>query len=154
MDILARRVDLPSAKALGNGLTRRWSAWHAASMLASLALAFAALAPAPPLVSGPLDTDEAVVAAIAAHYTKHEALVPMRDGVRLHTTIYVPKPTLSAQTWPILMTRTPYGVSPYGVDNLPDASNHRRLTRFAPSPTLIKSCYIFERSACIGFLIE
>ncbi len=122
-------------------------------MLASSVLAVF-LAAAAPLVPGPVDTDEAVAAAIAAHYTKHEAMVPMRDGVRLHTTIYVPKATAPGTTWPILMTRTPYGVSPYGVDNLPDASNHRRLTRFAPSPTLIKSGYIFVHQDVRGRMMS
>jgi putative CocE/NonD family hydrolase len=123
-------------------------------MLASLALALAVAVAPPPLVSGPVDSDADVVKAIAAHYTKHEAMVPMRDGVRLHTTIYVPKPSAPGLTWPILMTRTPYGVAPYGVDNLPDASNHRRLTRFAPSPTLIKSGYIFVHQDVRGRMMS
>jgi putative CocE/NonD family hydrolase len=39
----------------------------------------------------------------------------MRDGVKLFTTVYVPKDT--CQAYPILMQRTPYSVSPYGIDN-------------------------------------
>jgi putative CocE/NonD family hydrolase len=50
-----------------------------------------------------------------AHYTKYEYRIPMRDGVKLFTTVYVPKD--SSQTYPILMQRTPYSVSPYGIDN-------------------------------------
>jgi putative CocE/NonD family hydrolase len=50
-----------------------------------------------------------------AHYTKYDFRVPMRDGVRLFTTVYVPKDTSGA--YPILMERTPYSVAPYGVDN-------------------------------------
>lgn len=50
-----------------------------------------------------------------AHYTKYEYLIPMRDGKRLFTAVYVPKET--AQTYPILLVRTPYTVTPYGVDN-------------------------------------
>lgn len=38
-------------------------------------------------------------------YTRREAMIPMRDGVRLHTVILVPK---GAQHAPILLTRTPY----------------------------------------------
>ncbi len=38
-------------------------------------------------------------------YTRHEAMIPMRDGVRLHVVILVPK---GAQHAPILLTRTPY----------------------------------------------
>jgi putative CocE/NonD family hydrolase len=50
-----------------------------------------------------------------AHYTKYDYRIPMRDGIRLFTTVYVPKD--SSQTYPILMERTPYSVSPYGIDN-------------------------------------
>lgn len=56
-----------------------------------------------------------------ANYTKSEYMVPMRDGVRLFTAIYAPKDT--SKTYPILLRRTPYTVSPYGEDNfqgLPD----------------------------------
>ena len=39
-------------------------------------------------------------------YARREAMIPMRDGVQLHTVILVPK---GAQHAPILLTRTPYG---------------------------------------------
>src|SRR5271166_1585950 len=51
---------------------------------------------------------------VKAHYTKYEFRIPMRDGVHLFTSVYVPKNR--SQTYPILLTRTPYGVQPYGVD--------------------------------------
>ncbi len=51
---------------------------------------------------------------VRSRYTKYEYLVPMRDGVRLFTSVYVPKDT--AQSYPFLLTRTPYSVAPYGVD--------------------------------------
>jgi uncharacterized protein len=51
---------------------------------------------------------------IRAHYTKHEFQVPMRDGVKLFTSVYVPKDT--SKPYPILLQRTPYGVAPYGAD--------------------------------------
>jgi putative CocE/NonD family hydrolase len=54
-----------------------------------------------------------------AHYTKYEYRIPMRDGVRLFTSVYVPKD--AAQAWPILLLRTPYTVAPYGADNYRDA---------------------------------
>ena len=41
-------------------------------------------------------------------FDKTEAMIPMRDGVRLNTEIYVPK--VLASPLPILMTRTPYGL--------------------------------------------
>ena len=48
-------------------------------------------------------------------YTKYEHLIPMRDGVKLFTSVYVPKNCAAPQ--PILMQRTPYSVAPYGIDN-------------------------------------
>src|SRR5262245_66012025 len=38
-------------------------------------------------------------------YTRRDVMIPMRDGVKLHTVILVPK---SAKKAPILLTRTPY----------------------------------------------
>ncbi len=38
-------------------------------------------------------------------YTRHNVMIPMRDGVKLHTVILVPK---GAKNAPILLTRTPY----------------------------------------------
>src|SRR5262249_28054714 len=38
-------------------------------------------------------------------YTRRDVMIPMRDGVRLHTVILVPK---GARGAPILLTRTPY----------------------------------------------
>src|SRR5216683_2752627 len=64
-------------------------------------------------------------------YVRREAMIPMRDGVKLHTVILVPK---GANRAPILLTRTPYnataltthtdsshlGPSLYGYDNATD----------------------------------
>jgi uncharacterized protein len=38
-------------------------------------------------------------------YTKHEVMIPMRDGVKLYTVIVIPK---GAKKAPIILTRTPY----------------------------------------------
>ncbi|MGH9351699.1 MAG: hypothetical protein ACRD2G_06015, partial [Terriglobia bacterium] len=54
---------------------------------------------------------------IRANYTKYEYRIAMRDGVRLFTAVYVPKDASDSQTYPIMLTRTPYGVGPYGADN-------------------------------------
>lgn len=64
-------------------------------------------------------------------YTKRDVMIPMRDGVKLHTVIMIPK---GAKNAPILLTRTPYnasaqaahaasshiGTSLYGYDNAVD----------------------------------
>ena len=49
-----------------------------------------------------------------ANYTKYEFSVPMRDGMKLFTSVYVPKDR--SKTYPIMLIRTPYSVAPYGVD--------------------------------------
>src|SRR5271154_4692465 len=41
-------------------------------------------------------------------YDRREVMIPMRDGIRLHTVILVPK---GAKNAPILLTRTPYNAS-------------------------------------------
>ncbi|WP_179315111.1 CocE/NonD family hydrolase [Winogradskyella undariae] len=48
------------------------------------------------------------------NYTKKEVMITMRDGIKLHTTIYSPKDT--SETYPMLMMRTPYSCKPYGED--------------------------------------
>jgi len=74
------------------------------------------------------------------HYTKHEVRIPMRDGVRLFTTVYVPKD--SSRAYPFLMERTPYSVGThaqgelrYGVDWMPES--------LGPSPEFERAGYIF-----------
>ena len=41
-------------------------------------------------------------------YIKREVMIPMRDGVKLHTVIVVPK---GAKNAPMLLTRTPYNAA-------------------------------------------
>jgi putative CocE/NonD family hydrolase len=53
-------------------------------------------------------------AEVKAKYTKMEVSIPMRDGVKLFTSIYLPKDT--SQKYPIMLDRTPYSVAPYGPD--------------------------------------
>src|SRR5438128_6802548 len=50
---------------------------------------------------------------VKEHYTKYEYRIPMRDGAKLFTAVYVPK---NGEKYPILLQRTPYTVNPYGVD--------------------------------------
>src|SRR5215472_3030082 len=70
---------------------------------------------------------------IRENYTKQEQLIPMRDGVRLFTAIYMPKDT--SKKYPMLIMRTPYSVSPYGADKYRDA--------LAPSHDFEREGYIF-----------
>ncbi|MBI5280414.1 MAG: CocE/NonD family hydrolase [Candidatus Solibacter usitatus] len=70
---------------------------------------------------------------IGERYTKHEFRIPMRDGVKLHTTVYTPKD--ASRTYPFLLQRTPYSCSPYGADNYP--------SRLGPSEHFLRAGYIF-----------
>jgi putative CocE/NonD family hydrolase len=70
---------------------------------------------------------------IRAHYTKIERYIPMRDGVKLFTSIYIPKD--HSQKYPFLINRTPYTVAPYGETNYK--------ATLGPDPLFIKEGYIF-----------
>lgn len=70
---------------------------------------------------------------IRANYTKYEYRVPMRDGVKLFTSVYVPNDTSTDH--PILMVRTPYSVGPYGAD--------RYKSRLGPTEAFEDDNYIF-----------
>jgi putative CocE/NonD family hydrolase len=59
--------------------------------------------------------------AVKERYTKYEYRIPMRDGVKLFTSVYVPKDAGPDRRYPILLTRTPYGVGPYGSDAFRDS---------------------------------
>src|SRR5437870_13611047 len=68
---------------------------------------------APAFAQGPLVKPEDPLV-IKEQYTKYEYRIPMRDGKRLFTAVYVPKD--QSQTWPFLLDRTPYSAQPYGAD--------------------------------------
>ncbi len=48
---------------------------------------------------------------LGRNYEKIERMIPMRDGTRLYTAIYLPK---DDGKHPVMMMRTPYGLNPYG----------------------------------------
>ena len=54
--------------------------------------------------------------AIHAGYGKYEFRIPVRDGKRLFTSVYVPNGVHFGKKYPILLMRTPYSVAPYGLD--------------------------------------
>lgn len=70
---------------------------------------------------------------VRSRYTKHEFLIPMRDGARLFTQVYLPKDL--TKRWPILLERTPFSIAPYGADEF------RR--QLGPSPAFDRAGYIF-----------
>ena len=44
---------------------------------------------------------------VRVNYVKHEYRIPMRDGVRLFTAVYVPNDAGDAARYPIVLQRTP-----------------------------------------------
>jgi len=70
---------------------------------------------------------------VKAHYLKRELYIPMRDGVKLFTILYVPRDT--TVRYPFLMTRTAYGIAPYGADS------YRQV--LGPNNEFAKEGYIF-----------
>ena len=62
--------------------------------------------------------EDANAAYLREHYTKYEYRIPMRDGIKLFTTVFAPKD--DSQPYPILLTRTPYSLKPYSEDLYPD----------------------------------
>lgn len=70
---------------------------------------------------------------IRANYTKYEYQIPMRDDVKLFTSVYVPND--DSKTYPMMFQRTPYRVAPYGAD--------KYKTRLGPSDAFEKEGFIF-----------
>ena len=119
-------------KRKGKQLRLKQSALLCALMvgLSSPALAAQQMAAAPDAVKSP----------VRERYTKYEFRIPMRDGTRLFTVVYVPKDT--SKIYPFLMVRSPYGSgihdggeTHYGVDFYPNA--------LGPSKDFENSGYIF-----------
>ncbi|HEY9003084.1 MAG TPA: CocE/NonD family hydrolase [Mucilaginibacter sp.] len=70
---------------------------------------------------------------VKANYQKYEYQIPMRDGKKLFTSVYVPKD--QSKKYPIMMDRTPYSVAPYGVDAYKGS--------LGPSPLFLHDGFIF-----------
>jgi putative CocE/NonD family hydrolase len=69
----------------------------------------------------------------AARYVKTEYQVAMRDGKKLFTVVYTPRDT--TRRYPLMLTRTPYSVGPYGAGAYPRA--------LGPSPRFADEGFIF-----------
>jgi len=70
---------------------------------------------------------------VKENYTKFEYQIPMRDGKKLFTSVYVPKD--STKKYPFMMDRTCYSVAPYGADKYKGS--------LGPSPVFLHDGYIF-----------
>jgi uncharacterized protein len=69
---------------------------------------------------------------IRKNYVKREVSIPMRDGIKLFTSIYTPKD--KKKKYPIMLSRTPYTVQPYGKD---------KYRTSIQNPTMMRDGYIF-----------
>lgn len=94
------------------------------------------------LVTGSgMETDEGaktyyrMVGFVKAHYDKYEYKIPMRDGIQLYTSVYIPKDAAPDRTYPIMMTRTCYSIGPYGMNRVSNVPG--------PSEAMIREKYIF-----------
>ena len=81
----------------------------------------------------PRAVDTAGVSRMHARYVKREVRIHARDGTQLFTAIYSPRDT--TRSYPIMMSRTPYGVAPYGEDKYP--------ARLGPSARFSDDGFIF-----------
>ncbi len=117
----------------------------AASSRRVLLLLCATLLILPALLHAQAKPDTPPAYDVKAHYTKYEFRIPMRDGVKLFSSVYVPKDT--SQAYPFLINRTPYSVSPYGPDH------YRR--SLGPSESFERDGFIFVYQDARGrFLSE
>ncbi|HEU0105887.1 MAG TPA: CocE/NonD family hydrolase, partial [Vicinamibacteria bacterium] len=91
--------------------------------LAQPAAAQTASPPPPKYPALPSETPANVVPATSGFdYVRRDVMIPMRDGVKLHTVILVPQ---GARGAPILLTRTPY--------NATELTTHAHSTHLGPS---------------------
>ena len=79
---------------------------------------------------------------VRENYTKHEVLIPMRDGTRLFTQVFTPKN--STDSFPMLLNRTCYQIPPYGIENYPASLGPGQTELF------LKETFIFVRQDVRG----
>lgn len=72
---------------------------------------------------------------VKENFIKKEVYIPMRDGVKLFTSIYIPKDISRTKKYPFIMQRTCYSVAPYG-------ENEYRAA-LGPNKYLMNDKYIF-----------
>jgi putative CocE/NonD family hydrolase len=101
----AGRHALRSAQTIKGRHGMRLGTWAAAFLIGVMLSASTFAAPPIP----PSDIPASFIpVAPKTDFILRELMVPMRDGVKLHTVIVMPKTTRGA---PMLLTRTPYGIA-------------------------------------------
>jgi putative CocE/NonD family hydrolase len=106
----------------------------------SLAMAFGASAAHAVNVDASHADAAASQRSVRDRYTKYEYQVPMRDGTRLFTVVYVPKD--ASKPYPILMSRTPYSAGVHGEGELHYGEDWYPMS-LGPSKEFEDSGYIF-----------
>src|SRR5580658_11287382 len=85
------------------------------------------------VVETPAGTGAALV---RENYSKFEYRIPMRDGKKLFTSVYIPKDVFSdGKSYPMIMQRTGYNVQPYGADKF--------RANLGPSELFLREKFIF-----------
>ena len=79
---------------------------------------------------------------IGSRYGKTEVMIPMRDGVRLHTAVYVPRDASPSRRYPIVLQRTPFSAAPYGEGRYP--------ATLGPDRYMTRDGYIFVNQEVRG----
>lgn len=79
---------------------------------------------------------------IAEHYVKREERIPMRDGVRLFTVVYVPRDAAPGRRYPVILQRTPFSAGPYGPGAYPRT--------LGPSTFTLRDRYVFVNQEVRG----
>ena len=85
---------------------------------------------------------------LAKNYNKQEVSIPMRDGIKLFTSIYTPKD--NSEKHAVLMVRSPYSVAPYGANRFsPYLISH--YSRYVKQNYIVvmqdvRGCYMSEGS--------
>ncbi len=75
---------------------------------------------------------------LAKIFDKREVMIPVRDGVKLHTEIYTPKD--AKEPLPMLLDRTPYGIS------APDKGMSGQLFRYSDLYKVNSKCYTLRQT--------
>src|SRR5438309_709104 len=113
---------------------------RAPALLALLA-GTALLAAAPAVAAPPYNEMPETVTPVTSSfdYVRREEMIPMRDGVKLHTVILLPR---NAKRAPILLTRTPYNADEQTSHN-PSSRMESALTGYDnPADVVVEGGYI------------
>jgi hypothetical protein len=100
----------------------------------------------------PSPAADTAAAWIRANYTKREVRIPMRDGIKLFTSIYVPRDT--TKRYPVIMNRTPYSVGPYGADAYARALGPSGTPRYAREGFIFVSQDVRGRYSSEGTFVQ